>query len=772
MLIKSLCICLLTAVVGICEAKELRGLVVDAETGVALEDVQIRSGVTETTSGRSGRFTISAVRGDSLYFTRFGYEESVSIVNNEEDLLQVALKADVFSVREVVVTGGLQTESLSEIPASVSVLSADKVEKDGVQHIQGLVNSVSNLHWAGGTARPRYFQMRGIGERSQYAGEGPPNFSVGFVVDGIDLSGLGTGALFDLQQVEVFKGPQSSAFGANALAGLINVQSAEASSTAERTFRFGMGGDGLLRMEGVLNQPINDRLALRASFQSARSNGFRENVFLDAEDSNKRLEESLRLKMRYVAPSGLLLKGALFRVDADNGYDMWAPDNNEELFTYTNQPGDDHQTTTAASIRAEKLFTNSLNIISISTYSQTDLNYSYDGDWGNDSYWLGEPYLFNPDAEGYSYDFFDRTKRERTSWSQELRLESGVALLGVYARSISEQDDAAGYLFGGSSTDLQASFDMRNVAFYGQLENQLAENIKLISNVRLERSGIEYDGKTNGGSEAVRYDVAHLLSGGKVSLSWQNNKGSSAYAAVARGYRAGGINQHPYLSSDNRPYDPEHMLNFEFGLRRATQLYHLSLVSFYAFRDDQQVSLSSQQNPGDPNSFFFFTANASSGYNRGVELEGRYSVLPGLDVFASLGFLDTHVDEYSFNSAQGQLQRLGGRATAHAPQWNTQVGGSYANNEGFFARVSWSFKDRFYFSDSHNQRAESHQIVNGSVGFEKGIWELTLWGHNLLDELYAVRGFYFGLTPPDYADTLYVSYGDPRQVGLSLGARF
>ena len=123
-------------------------------------------------------------------------------------------------------------------------------------------------------------------------------------------------------------------------------------------------GDGLLRMEGVLNQPINDRLALRASFQSARSNGFRENVFLDAEDSNKRLEESLRLKMRYVAPSGLLLKGALFRVDADNGYDMWAPDNNEELFTYTNQPGDDHQTTTAASIRAEKLFTN-LSLIHI-----------------------------------------------------------------------------------------------------------------------------------------------------------------------------------------------------------------------------------------------------------------------------------------------------------------------------------------------------------------------------------------------------------------------
>ena len=131
MLIKGFCICLLTAVVGICEAKELRGLVVDAETGIALEDVQIRSGVTETISGRSGLFTIDVVRGDSLYFTRFGYEEAVRIVINEGDLLQVALKTDVFSVQEVVVTGGLQTESLSEIPAgAVSVLPADKVEKD------------------------------------------------------------------------------------------------------------------------------------------------------------------------------------------------------------------------------------------------------------------------------------------------------------------------------------------------------------------------------------------------------------------------------------------------------------------------------------------------------------------------------------------------------------------------------------------------------------------------------------------------------------------
>ena len=174
--------------------------------------------------------------------------------------IRVEMKADMLQAEEVIVVGGLRSESLDDMAASVRILGARSMDKDGAQHLQNVMQKVPNIHWAGGTARPRYFQMRGIGERSQYAGEGPPNFSVGFVVDGVDLSGLGTGALFDLDQVEIFRGPQSSAFGANALAGLINVESAEPSSTSERAVRFGIGEDGLLRTEGVVNAPINDRL--------------------------------------------------------------------------------------------------------------------------------------------------------------------------------------------------------------------------------------------------------------------------------------------------------------------------------------------------------------------------------------------------------------------------------------------------------------------------------------------------------------------------------
>ena len=107
-----------------------------------------------------------------------------------------------------------------------------------------MIKRVSNLNWAGGTSRPRYFQLRGIGERSQYFGEGPPNFSVGYVLDDIDLSGLGmVGQLIDIDQIEVFKGPQSSVFGSNAIGGVISLRSGKPDKKNAFRYSFTFGDD-------------------------------------------------------------------------------------------------------------------------------------------------------------------------------------------------------------------------------------------------------------------------------------------------------------------------------------------------------------------------------------------------------------------------------------------------------------------------------------------------------------------------------------------------
>ncbi len=76
--------------------------------------------------------------------------------------------------------------------------------------------------------------------------------------------------------------------------------------------------------------------------------------------------------------------------------------------------------------------------------------------------------------------------------------------------------------------------------------------------------------------------------------------------------------------------------------------------------------------------------------------------------------------------------------------------------------------DGFYFSASHDERAPSYQLVNLHLGYETGRWSATLYARNVLNEHYAVRGFFFANEPPDWETRRYIQNGDPRQVGLRI----
>src|SRR5580658_2428491 len=126
------------------------------------------------------------------------------------------------SLEEIVVTASLRSTAVADLPQSVTVLDANTLRSAGVQHFEDVLGFVPDLNWAAGTSLPRFFQLRGIGEVEQY--QGAPNPSVGFLIDDIDFSGVGMPAtLFDVQQIQVLRGPQGTAYGADALAGLISV---------------------------------------------------------------------------------------------------------------------------------------------------------------------------------------------------------------------------------------------------------------------------------------------------------------------------------------------------------------------------------------------------------------------------------------------------------------------------------------------------------------------------------------------------------------------
>ena len=139
-----------------------------------------------------------------------------------EDLAEEAMAGPL----EEVVVSAFRRATALELDTSITLLDQETIDSASVQHFEELIALVPNMNWSGDGARARYFQLRGIGELEQY--EGAPNPSIGFIIDDIDLSGIGgIGTMFDIDRVEVLRGPQATRFGASALAGLVYVQSAD-----------------------------------------------------------------------------------------------------------------------------------------------------------------------------------------------------------------------------------------------------------------------------------------------------------------------------------------------------------------------------------------------------------------------------------------------------------------------------------------------------------------------------------------------------------------
>ncbi|MEE8306843.1 MAG: Plug domain-containing protein, partial [Gammaproteobacteria bacterium] len=128
-------------------------------------------------------------------------------------------------LEEIVVTAEFSPTDSADVPSSVVVLDSTLIKQAGTQHFEELSLLVPNLSYSGEGNRAQYFQIRGVGELAQY--EGAPNPSVGFIVDDVDFSGLGgIATLFDVDRIEVLRGPQGTRYGANALAGLVYVTTA------------------------------------------------------------------------------------------------------------------------------------------------------------------------------------------------------------------------------------------------------------------------------------------------------------------------------------------------------------------------------------------------------------------------------------------------------------------------------------------------------------------------------------------------------------------
>lgn len=659
-------------------------------------------------------------------------------------------------------TAALRAEQ--EAPLSVSVIDRVEIEQRAASHFEQLIDDIPNVGYAGGSARPRFLQIRGIGELEQY--EGIPNPAVGVIIDGIDLSGLaGAATLFDIEQVELLRGPQGVRYGANALAGALHMESTEPGLAPSGRAEISRGSDDLhsggVAVGGVV-PGSNESLRYRVSLYHHDQNGFRTNEFLESVESNRRRELTGRLKLVWQPDATLTVRLTTLIADIDDGYDAFSIDNS--FTTRSDRPGEDDQLSRGAALTVRKRLAADTELSAVLSGVISKTRYSYDGDWGNDRDW-GE---FAP------YDYFSDTARTRRNSSLELRAASAVDgyrhgltprwVTGVYLQQLDEDTDIE-QLFAGEAYDsLISEYDSVTNALFAQYELPLAEGTAFEIGVRGDLREYDYDD-----DRGNRHSPSEAMLGGSAVLSHDFSRNTRGYLAANRGYRGGGVNVSAAIAPNLQRFDPEYLWNFEAGVR--SRLFDdrldLSITLFNALRREQQIRLAVQSDPDDPLTFAYVSQNAARGWNRGVELEMEARVAGATTLKLQGALLDTE-----YTAVPEQLSHLAGRDQAHAPKWRYAGWLRHQIDQLFFGRVGVSGTAAYYFDDAHDQRSSPYHLAHLGFGFDDGHWSIELWGRNVFDRRYAVRGFYFGLEPPEFPSREYLQLGDRAQFGGTLRVQF
>jgi len=673
-----------------------------------------------------------------------------------------ALAEDVLD--EITVSADFRPTTLEDSTVSVTVLPEEQLKKRGAEHIEDVLNVAPNVNMSSGASRGRYFQIRGIGERSQFIT--PINPSVGLYIDGIDLSRSGGSAtLFDVDQVEVIRGPQGTKYGANALAGIINLKTNEPTNKREGRIETGFGNYGQRSFGIAVGGPlIKNKLLGRGSFHSNQSNGYIDNLFLDRNDTNQRDELTARGHLKWLASEELTVDLRYLHLNIDNGYDGFTFDNSRN--TLSDEPGKDKQKTNAFSLNADWDINPAITLEASTSYSDSDLEYSYDEDWS---------FVGQFDESLFPYSSFDQYLRNRKNKSFEARLLSNEEgrifndksdwVVGIYHSDKSE-DLRRKYTF--LESDFLSQYDTKSTAIYGQLDTELTDKATLITGLRAEQWDADYSDSDNN-----NISTDEVLHGGKLGLEYELSDKHLTHASISRGYKAGGVNTDGTLPENLLDFGTEYLWNFEVGLNSSFLDDALStrLSAFYAKRKDLQVR-SSIVTPRDDGSTDFtdFIGNAAKGTNYGLEAELEWQLSDKLNLKSSLGLLQAKFDEYEDpQSLEGGLD-LTGRDQAHAPNYQYMLGAEYAITPTLTAGASIEGKDGFFFSDRHNAKAKPYNLLNANLSYSKGNLTTTLWGRNLLDKDYDVRGFgSFGNNPGNgYIVETYTQKGEPRVFGVTV----
>ena len=662
-------------------------------------------------------------------------------------------------IERVIVSGDFRQTTLDQLSASATILDQERLRSRQPSHIDSVLNSIPNVNFAAGASRGRFVQIRGIGERSQFAE--PINPSVSFIVDEFDFSGLAAaGLIFDTKQLEVYRGPQATLYGTGALAGAVKLSSNDVGSDAPDYVEARIGNKESYRIEGATGDDINTDWGYRVALVHNRSDGFVENTFLNRSDTANIDETALRFAVEGSVDERTTLALTYRWYDIDNGYDAFSLDNDNK--TLSDEPGFDEHQTHAVSARST---TNTAagDFILIATHASHNIAYGYDEDWT----FTG----FHP----WGYTSFDAYYRDVETQTGEMRFVSSdsAALfdgmtdwtIGVFYKS-TEEKLLRQYTY--LDSDFASEYTPTTTAIYAQTESRLNENLVLVAGLRVENYDFDY---ADNNQLTRAFDTTMV--GGKVALQYTQGD-HFYYGSISRGYKGAGFNPDSRVNDNQRFFDEEYNWNYEIGVKGPLLTSDLiaRAAIFYMDRKDTQVSDFDVITRDDGTAGFVdIIDNADLGTNKGAELELSWIASDAWQLDASVGYLSATFEGYTL--ADGT--EVSEQRQAQSPKWTANLYSEYALTDNMLWRVDVDYKSEYRFSDGHDVTSPSTTLVNSEIVVLHGDWQTSLWVQNAFDREYYTRGFGgFSNDPRDeYAfDEPYYQIGNGRQFGVTVKYAF
>lgn len=662
-------------------------------------------------------------------------------------------------IERVIVSGDFRQTTLDQLSASATILDQERLRSRQPSHIDSVLNSIPNVNFAAGASRGRFVQIRGIGERSQFAE--PINPSVSFIVDEFDFSGLAAaGLIFDTKQLEVYRGPQATLYGTGALAGAVKLSSNDVGSDAPDYVEARIGNKESYRIEGATGDDINTDWGYRVALVHNRSDGFVENTFLNRGDTANIDETALRFAVEGSVDERTTLALTYRWYDIDNGYDAFSLDNDNK--TLSDEPGFDEHQTHAVSARST---TNTAagDFILIATHASHNIAYGYDEDWTFTGF---HPWGYTS-FDAYFRDVETQTGEMRFVSSDSAALFDGMTdwTIGVFYKS-TEEKLLRQYTY--LDSDFASEYTPTTTAIYAQTESRLNENLVLVAGLRVENYDFDY---ADNNQLTRAFDTTMV--GGKIALQYTQGD-HFYYGSISRGYKGAGFNPDSRVNDNQRFFDEEYNWNYEVGVKGP--LFTPDLIAraaiFYMDRKDTQVSDFDVITRDDGTAGFVdIIDNADLGTNKGAELELSWIASDAWQLDASVGYLSATFEGYTL--ADGT--EVSEQRQAQSPKWTANLYSEYALTDNMLWRVDVDYKSEYRFSDGHDVTSPSTTLVNSEILVLHGDWQTSLWVQNAFDREYYTRGFGgFSNDPRDeYAfDEPYYQIGNGRQFGVTVKYAF